>query len=180
MTVPANVTLNLAGKTLTVNGGVECAGAVIDDSEDSAGVLNGSLTVSGDNGGYLPISTAKDTYKFYKVTVTATNVDTGVANTMKLKFQVKFDKDAAYVALAAGTSGATIGGIFTWTGNENQMHDITYSDGTPLAQKWGQEVVNHSYNKNGSIVLSFSGTDAFDGLTVVPYIRSAGATIKAA
>ena len=179
ITVSNGAVLDLNGNDLTAKSVVIVNGGSVIDSGETAGLVTANLSASGDNGGYLPISTAANTYKLYKVTVTAATEDTGVANTMKLKFQVKFDNNAAYDALAAGNSGVTIGGIFTWSGNENQMHDITYSDGTPLAQKWGQEVAAYSYNKNGSIVLGFSGTNAFEGLTVVPYIQGAGATIKA-
>ena len=161
VTVPAGVTLNLNGNTLTA-GEIEIAGALVGDG---LLVTSNEITCSSDNGGYLPLKTAGG-YKLFKVNTQALGIKEVDATTNAYWFHADFEKTAAYDYYA----DVKIGVQMTWDGGSKDAN----ADETFMSN-WATRVMA---DKELDIKVTVTGLDTVTNFKLTPVIQANGVTIS--
>ena len=164
--VPAGVTLDLNGKTITVGVAVIAYGNIIDAAEETGGIKIGSdkiVHLQSENGGYMPLyDSANGCYRFYKYSL---NVIAKKVSDTQVKFgvQVIFEKNEAYSIGAQGGTKATVKVSFTWEGLNNPVTHVYSED---LFRSYCQQKSN---KPTGNFVLAVAiNTQTLGGKTIIP------------
>ena len=166
VTVPAGVTLNLNGQTLTA-GEINIAGALVDTVGDGLLVTNTTITCSSDNGGYLPLTdSAAGGYRLCKPTLETLGKVPGNNGSAAYWFHAHFEKEAAY-----GYTGVEIGVQMTWDGGSKGAWANEEFMGN-----WATQV---KADKDLDIKLTVTGLDdTVTNFKLTPVIKANGVTIS--
>ena len=173
--VPADVTLDLNGKKLTVDVAALAYGSIIDTAEVAGGLVIGSdkiVHLQPDNAGYMPLYDAKaGCYRFfeYEVQFKATSVNT-TKKSVVFGWQIVFtDADTyayAYDLLASGTSKTDLKVSFTWSETSSMVCIFTAEQIQEFCGK-AKEQLKDEGRVGAALTITLSGLDKIAGKTLV-------------
>ncbi|MBQ7355680.1 MAG: hypothetical protein IJW62_09195 [Clostridia bacterium] len=179
--VPAGVTFNLNGHTITA-GNVFSFGNVIDNNGETDGL--GGIKISNDktqaftqlqqNNTYLPLyDAANGCYRFYAYTVGLLSLKTPLSNAVTFRFRLRLSSAEAYRLLAdTANSGVELSVNVSWTGvtASNVKYVVTGEFLQEYAEGAYQQVVSGqktAMTVNKTIEFSLSGLDALESGSVI-------------
>lgn len=173
ITLPDNVTLDLAGYTFT--GGI--IGGIITDSTDGEGcivnanapadsaVQDGEMLLKGSDGWHV--------YTFEMAAAEKESVQ-ATADAVYFWFDVSFNNPDAYKAIATGNSGFTVGAVFTWNGGQETPAEL---GSNLLIAEWARDMqISTDYSFYVKVVGLNAAAESGD-LIVRPTISAADETL---
>lgn len=194
VTVPEGVTLDLAGKTLTVETFGFVAGEmgkIVDSNGDGKGLLK----VSAENAAFLDVEAfaentlpvydaANGGYRFYSYTYGngETETDTTAAGAVKFWYQILFDSPDAYELMYAGNSGIMMGVDVNYEGAVKPASFLFKEDGSAdvWSKSYGAFVLGYDDGtaaENPWLWVRVQHADSVTGLTLTPYVAAGGVDI---
>ena len=177
--IPAGVTLNLNGHTITA-GNVFSFGNVIDNDGTTDGL--GGIIVSNDrtkafvqlqtNNTYMPLyDTANGCYRFFEYTLAVTKVKDVTASSATFSMRLKLSTKEAYKLLAESESGVSLSFTVSWTGMDES---ITYTVSGDVMSEYGKACYDQvdsgdktAMSINKTIELKLKGIDVLQSGTTI-------------
>jgi hypothetical protein len=183
LTVPANVTLNLHGKTLTATN-LTLNGKLM-DAQDGTGLLKmaPSTGITAASGGML-LYDNRDDYKGYRVysgySIEAyrgklQSLDDG---SKKLWIKLNFTNTDAYNVIATGNSLIEVGVNMSWVPSGGTAEEISMTFDHPLVAEWGGKMADPEREGDYGLYVQFTGFEALPTgrLNLTPTVKGANTT----
>lgn len=166
--VPAGVTLDLNGKTITATVAALAYGDIIDTAETVGGIkIDTDKIVHLQPGNtYMPLyDTATGCYKFFEYTIDAQQNASNISDgKMQYAFSINFANEEAYALIVTGASKLTVSVTFTW-----DEHDM------PLVYEFPAEKYS-LYGKGKYFQVTVTGVETIVGKTLVATAKFASET----
>jgi hypothetical protein len=182
VTVPAGITLDLNGKTLTATN-FTCNGILADSSDGNGMVATlPKETINVEASDLLLYDSEKIGYRVYSNFEIASHYDPEKApaleevnaNTKRLWIKLAFDNEDAYRVIATGYSDIRVGAALTWTPDVGQAKhaDLFFAD--KYVTDWAEKMDDDTDTKEYGFYINFTGFESLSSgkLELTPVVNA--------